>query len=99
MHRHSFLKKLVNTGLVVHFLQGKTIKKEAAPYGASFCLAVPPKLTCVLLYSLYRASPSDSSSTAPERNKYVLLLPRPEHVIYLCDFVRCGVVGFFVLIV
>lgn len=76
MHRHSFLKKLVNTGLVVHFLQGKTIKKEAAPYGASFCLAVPPKLTCVLLYSLYRASPSDSSSTAPERNKYVLLLPR-----------------------
>lgn len=31
MHRHSFLKKLVNTGLVVHFLQGKIIKKEAAP--------------------------------------------------------------------
>ena len=39
-------------------------------------IMVPPKLTCVLLYSLYRASPSDSSSAAPERNKYVLLLPR-----------------------
>ena len=49
------------------------IKKLPSHMGREL-LAVPPNLPKANFLSLYRASPSNSSFAAPERNRYALLL-------------------------